>query len=180
VSEVVNFQLCSGWLIGVDAGGDVRRRSSNRFQNIFHRWHGSATRRLAPRLAVVLSTAWHLRRACRAGCESPWYNSDHLVTVIQCWYGGAGHFGHTTRHFGTTKSVPKFKRNHRWTCGAVSSELPWVEVSRLFLDHGTRVEVSRTTFFCRNVLRPVPKCRRVSWCRSVLWSKCPVTWYGRS
>ena len=45
-----------------------------------------------------------------------------------------------TRHFGTTKLVPKFKTNHRWIC--VSSELSWVEVSRLFLDHGTRVEVS--------------------------------------
>ena len=66
---------------------------------------------------------------------------------------GAGHFRHKTlrpqdilapRHFGTTKSVPKFKPNHRWSC--VSSELSWVEVSRLFLDHGTRVKVSRTTF----------------------------------
>ena len=41
-----------------------------------------------------------------------------------------------TRHFGITKLVPKLT-NHRWGC--VSS---WVEVSRLFLDHGTRVEVS--------------------------------------
>ena len=48
-----------------------------------------------------------------------------------------------TRH----QLVPKFKTNHRWSC--VSSELlSWVEVSRLFLDYGTRVEVSRwpTTF----------------------------------
>jgi len=59
---------------------------------------------------------------------------------------GAGHFGHKTfrhqdtlGHFGTTKLVLKFKTNHRWSC--VSSELTWVEVSRLFLDHGTRVEV---------------------------------------
>jgi len=80
-----------------------------------------------------------------------------------------------TRHFGTTKSLSKFKTNHRWSC--VSSELSWFEVSRLFLDHGTRVEVSRTTFFwCRSVLRSVPKCPRASWCRrSVLWPKCPVT-----
>ena len=27
-------------------------------------------------------------------------------------------------------------------------------------------------FWCRSVLRPVPKCPRVSWCRSVLWPKC--------
>jgi len=56
-------------------------------------------------------------------------------------FTGAGHFvTSVTRHFGTTKLVPKFKKNHRWSC--VSSELSWVEVSRLFLDHGTRVEVS--------------------------------------
>jgi len=30
-------------------------------------------------------------------------------------------------------------------------------------------------FWCRSVLRPVPKCPRVSWCRSDLWPKCPVT-----
>jgi len=55
-----------------------------------------------------------------------------------------------TRHFGITKLVPKFKTNHRWSC--VSSELSWVEVSRLFLDHGTRVEVSRTTFLASKCL----------------------------
>jgi len=52
-----------------------------------------------------------------------------------------------TRHFDTTKWVPKFKTNHRWSC--VSSELFRVEVSRLFLDHGTRVEVSWDR--CRSV-----------------------------
>ena len=30
-------------------------------------------------------------------------------------------------------------------------------------------------FWCQSVLRPVPKCPRVSWCRSALWQKCPVT-----
>jgi len=55
-----------------------------------------------------------------------------------------------TGHFGTTKLV------HR------------VEVSRLFLDHGTRVEVSRTTFWRRSVLRSAPKCH------SVLMPKCPI------
>ena len=65
---------------------------------------------------------------------------------------GAGHFGHkalrhqdTLGHFGTKKLVQKFKTNHRWS--RVSSELSWVEVSRLFLDHGTRVEVSCTNVF---------------------------------
>ena len=56
-----------------------------------------------------------------------------------------------TRHFGITKLVPKFKTNHRWSC--VSSELSWMEVSRLFLDHGTRVEVSRTTFLASKCLK---------------------------
>jgi len=55
-----------------------------------------------------------------------------------------------TRHFGITKLVPKFKTYHRWSC--VSSELSWVEVSRLFLDHVTRVEVSRTTFLVSKCL----------------------------
>ena len=54
------------------------------------------------------------------------------------------------RHFGTTKLALKFKPNHRWSC--VSSELSWVEMSRLFLDHGTRVEVSRTTFLVSKCL----------------------------
>ena len=58
-----------------------------------------------------------------------------------------------------------FKTNHRWSC--VSSELSWVEVSRLFLDHGTRVEVSRTVFLLWKCLetgaevsqsRLMPKC----------------------
>jgi len=46
--------------------------------------------------------------------------------------------------------VPKFKPNYRWSC--VSSELSWVEVSRLFLDQGTRNEVSRTTFLVSKCL----------------------------
>jgi len=72
------------------------------------------------------------------------------------------------RLFGITKLVPKFKPNHRWSC--VSSELIWVEVSRLFLDHGTRVEVSRTTFL-------VSKCLEIGAevAPSVLLPKCPVT-----
>ena len=78
-----------------------------------------------------------------------------------------------TRHFGTTKLVPKFKTNHRWSC--VSSELFWVEVSRLFLDHGTRVEVSRTTFLVSKSwdrCRSVPECldAEVSCGRSVRYS----------
>ena len=70
-------------------------------------------------------------------------------------------------HFGTTKLVPKFKTNHRWSC--VSSQLSWVEVSRLFLDHGTRVKVSRTTFL-------VSKCLEIGAevAQSVLMPKCLV------
>jgi len=69
--------------------------------------------------------------------------------------------------FGTTKLVPKFKTNHRWSC--VSSELSGVEVSRLFLNHGTRVEVSRTTFL-------VSKCFEIGAevSQSVLMPKCLV------
>jgi len=72
------------------------------------------------------------------------------------------------RHFGTTKLMPKFKPNHRWSW--VSSELSWVEVSRLFLDHSNRVEMSRTTFL-------VSKCRETGAevSQSVLMPKCPVT-----
>ena len=73
------------------------------------------------------------------------------------------------RHFGTTKLVPKFKPNHRWSC--VSSEVSWVEVSnRLFLDHGTRVEVSdRTTFLVSKCLETGAKVSQ-----SVLMPKCIV------
>jgi len=63
--------------------------------------------------------------------------------------------------------VPKFKTNHRWSC--VSSELSWVEVSRLFLDHGTRVEVSRTTFLASKCLETGAEVSQ-----SVLMPKCLV------
>jgi len=86
----------------------------------------------------------------------------------------AGHFGHKTLrhqdilgHFNTTKLVPKFKTNHRWSC--VSSELSWVEVCRLFLDHGTRVEVSRTTFLVSKCLETGAEVSQ-----SVLMPKCLV------
>jgi len=70
------------------------------------------------------------------------------------------------RHFGTIKLVPKFKPNHQWSC--VLSELSWVEVSQLFLDHDTRVEVSRTTFL-------VSKCLEIgAEVSSVLMPKCLV------
>ena len=72
------------------------------------------------------------------------------------------------RHIGTTKLVPKFKTNHRWSC--VSSELSWVEVSRLFLNHGTCVEVSRTTFLLSECLETGAEVSQ-----SVLMPKCPVT-----
>ena len=72
-----------------------------------------------------------------------------------------------TRHFGTTKLVPKFKMNHWLSCA--SSELSWVEVSRIFLDHSTRVEVSGTTFL-------VSKCLEIGAevSQSVLMPKCLV------
>jgi len=67
-----------------------------------------------------------------------------------------------TRHFGTTKLVPKFNTNHRWSC--VSSELSWVEVSWLFLDHVTRVEVSRITFLVSKYKVSWDRCRSVPEC----------------
>ena len=59
----------------------------------------------------------------------------------------------------------------RITGGAVShrNRPAWVEVSRLFLDHGTRVEVSRTTFsvsMCLEIGAEVSQ--------SVLMPKCLV------
>ena len=84
------------------------------------------------------------------------------------------HFGHKTLrhqdtlgHFGTTKLVLKFKMNHRWSC--VSSGLSLVEVSRLFLDHGTRVEVSCTTFWVSKCLETGAEVSQ-----SVLMPKCLV------
>ena len=67
--------------------------------------------------------------------------------------------------FGT--GAGQFKTNHRWSC--VSSELSWVEVSRFFLDHGTRVEMYRTTFL-------VSKCLEIGAevSQSVLMPKCLV------
>ena len=63
--------------------------------------------------------------------------------------------------------MPKFKTNHRWS--RVSSELSWVEVSRLFLDHGTRVEVSRTTLLVSKCLEIGAEVSQI-----VLMPKCLV------
>jgi len=77
-----------------------------------------------------------------------------------------------TRHFGITKLVPKFKTNHG-RAESHASELSSVEVSGLFVDHGTRVEVSCTTFL-------VSKCLEIGAevSQSVWWPKCPVTGVG--
>ena len=81
-----------------------------------------------------------------------------IIKIGQCFTEGAGHFGHKTlrhqdtlRHFGTAKLVLNFKTNHRWSCVS-SSHVSWVEVSRLFLDYGTRVEVARITFLVSKCL----------------------------
>ena len=92
-----------------------------------------------------------------AGC-----NRDGLSTK------GAGHFGHKTfRHRDNSALLSKFKTNHRWSC--VSSELSWDEVSWLILDHGTRVEVSRTTFLVSKYLEFGAEVTQ-----SVLMPKCLV------
>ena len=80
-----------------------------------------------------------------------------------------------TRHFDTTKLVPKFKTNHRWSC--VSSEIrncPGSKCPGFSSITALVLKCLVPRFWCRSVLRSVPKCPRVSWCRSVLWPKCPV------
>ena len=61
----------------------------------------------------------------------------------------------------------EFKTNHGWSC--VSSELSSVEVSRLFLYHGIRVEVSHTTFLVSKCLETGAEVSQ-----SVLMPKCLV------
>jgi len=87
---------------------------------------------------------------------------SHTVSFTRsfhhCSLMPAGHFGHKTlRHHKIGAEVLR-----RITGGAVSSELSWVEVSRLFVNHGTRVEVSRTTFLGAEV--PWDQCRSVPEC----------------
>jgi len=96
---------------------------------------------------------------------------------------GTGHFGHNfppTRHFGTHRdnSAPQYwcRSLSRTTGGAVShrncpgSKCPGFSSITALM---SKCLVLR--FWCRSVLRSVPKCPRVSWYRSVLWPKCPVT-----
>jgi len=93
-----------------------------------------------------------------------------LIVALPARSGGTGHFGHKTlRHRDTSAPQNWCRSLSRITGGAVSSELSWVEVSRLFLDHGTRVEVSRTTFL-------VSKCLGIGAevSQSVLMPKCLV------
>ena len=82
---------------------------------------------------------------------------------------GAGHFGIKT--LWDTSAPQNWRRSLRRITGEAVSHrnCPWVEVSRLFLDHGTRVEVSRTTFL-------VSKCLEIGAevSQSVLMPKCLV------
>jgi len=89
----------------------------------------------------------------------------------------AGHFDHKTlRHRDT--SAPQYwcRSLRRIIGGAVShrncpgSKCPGFSSITALL---SKCLVPR--FWCRSVLRSVPKCPRVSWCRSVLWPKYPVT-----
>ena len=83
---------------------------------------------------------------------------------------GAGEFGHKTfRHRDTSAPQNWCRSLRRITAGAVSHQNCPGSVSRLFLDHGTRVEVSRTTFLvskCLETGAEVPQ--------SVLMPKCLV------
>ena len=113
-------------------------------------------------------------KATQDACGASWRVSGRDPSPIDWQWGKSGEPDTSaTRHFGITKLVPKFQTNHRWSC--VSSELSWVKVSWLFLDHGTRVEVSRTTFLVSKCLETGAEVSQSVWCRSVLWPKCPVT-----
>ena len=90
---------------------------------------------------------------------------------------GAGHFGHKTlRHRDTSEPQNWCRSLRRITGGAVShrnclgSKCPGFSSITALV---SKCLVPR--FWCRSVLRSVPKCPTVSWCRRVLWPKCPVT-----
>jgi len=90
---------------------------------------------------------------------------------------GAGHFGYKTLRHRDTSAPQNWCRSLRGiTGGAVShwncpgSKCPGFSSIMALV---TRCLIPR--FWCRSVLRSVPKCPRVSWCQSVLWPKCPVT-----
>ena len=90
---------------------------------------------------------------------------------------GAGHFGHKTlRHRDNSAPQNWCWSLRRITGGGVShrncpgSKCPGFSSITALV---SKCLVPR--FWCRSVLRPVPKCPRVSWGRSVLWPKCPVT-----
>jgi len=123
----------------------------------------------SPGLQLILVPARQRGRAPSSPGQNYWSESGFSVEIAHVSREG----GIKTRELQDTSApqncmVPKFKPNHRWSC--VSSELSWVEVSRLFLDHGPRVEVSRTTFL-------VSKCLEIGAevSQSVLMPKCPVT-----
>ena len=112
-----------------------------------------ATDQLLCELQSVAVEWKSLRQATSCSCAMPFEHHTKKVLISLLTYGSRTLRPQDTsapRHFGTTKLVPKFKPNHRWSC--VSSELSWIEVSRLFLDHGTRFEVSHTTFLVSKCL----------------------------
>ena len=96
------------------------------------------------------------------------------VLAILPW---AGHFGHKTlRHRDNSAPQNWCGRLSRITGGAVSHRNCPGSKCPGFSSITARVSKCLVPrFWCRSVLRSVPKCPRVSWCRSVLWPKCPVT-----
>ena len=108
--------------------------------------------------------------------------STRLSKQTAALYAGAGHFGHRTlRHRDTSAPQNWCRSLSRITGGTVSHRnSPGWEVSQIFLDHGTRVEVSRITFLgskCLEIGAEVSQ--SVLMPKSVLcWPKCPVTLYA--
>ena len=99
-----------------------------------------------------------------------WVNAELELVGSTCCAGSRTLRSQETsvpRHFGTTNLVPKFKTNHRWSCYVSHRNCPrskWPGFSSITA-LVSKCFVPR--YWCRSVLRPVPKCPRVSWCRSV-------------
>ena len=99
--------------------------------------------------------------------------SSHSITPLRCYNGSR-----TLRPQDTSAPQNRCRSLSRITGGAVSHrncpglKCPGFSSITALV---SKCLVGLPRFRCQSVLRPVPKCPRVSWCRSVLWPKCPVT-----
>jgi len=95
----------------------------------------------------------------RAWNDLPFRLRDYRLSL------GAGHFGRPTRHIGTTKWCRSLSRI---TGGPVSHRnCPGSKCPGFYSITALVSKCLVTRFWCRSVLRSVPTCPRVSWCRSV-------------